>query len=125
MSKTENREFKLKDFAAILRTSGDGLWSSVEKEVKCTAADVLMMTWDNETWGELRVFFDPSTWDVNEDGLIYTDPGFKKGLHKTLKELGYKNVEDVFYSEQGMQGDDYVSLDIGAKFCANFGEENE
>jgi hypothetical protein len=44
---------------------------------------------------------------------------FLKQLRKYLVGLGF-NSEDVGYSEQGMQGDDYVSLDAGPKFIESF-----
>ena len=69
---------------------------------------------DEQDFGELRVYFDTDTWNVNTDGLIYTDSKFKQDLMKFVKEQGL--VVDLCYSEQGMQGDNYVSLDVGAEF---------
>jgi hypothetical protein len=46
--------------------------------------------------------------------LIYTDSLFKQDLMKFVKEQGL--VVDLCYSEQGMQGDNYVSLDVGKEF---------
>jgi hypothetical protein len=72
---------------------------------------------DKDMFGELRVYFDTDTWDVNVHGLIYTDRGFLKELREFLNAHGLPGA-DVSYSEQGMQGDDYVSLDAGHKFYA-------
>jgi hypothetical protein len=69
---------------------------------------------DEQDFGELRVYFDTSTWDVNKDGLIYTDTLFKQDLMQFVKQQGL--VVDLCYSEQGMQGDNYVSLDVGKEF---------
>jgi hypothetical protein len=73
--------------------------------------------WEDEDriFGELRVYFDIDTWDVNELGLIYTDGQFMGELRALLKAHGLPG-DDVSYSEQGMQGDDYVSCDVGTKF---------
>jgi len=52
---------------------------------------------------------------VDYDGLIYTDKQFIKDLREFLDAHGLPG-KDVCYSEQGMQGDDYVSLDAGTEF---------
>jgi hypothetical protein len=40
-------------------------------------------------------------------------------LQRRLTKLGLAGT-DVGYSEQGMQGDDYVSCDVGAEFIASW-----
>ena len=105
----------------IFHTDGKrGLWSNVAKAVTITDMTLGRATlWDDETekdmFGELRVVFDTATWDTSKDGLIYTDRGFLKELQGFLDVHGLPG-KDVSYSEQGMQGDDYVSLDAGHKF---------
>jgi len=100
-----------------LKTNGKGFWTSVAKSVKVTG---LNLRHDEESkYGELQVFFDTKSWDVVQHGLIYTDELFLKQLRKYLVGLGF-NSEDVGYSEQGMQGDDYVSLDAGPNFIESF-----
>ena len=101
-------------FECEIITAGDGLWSSVSKPVQVTEIEVAYVN-DEKTFGELRVFFDTGTWDVNEDGLIYTDEQFLSHLRILLTLIGLAG-EDVGYSEQGMQGDNYVSLDVGEEF---------
>ncbi len=61
------------------------------------------------SFGDLRVYFDTSVWDTEQDGLIYTDSLFLKELEDSLNKMGIHCKMD--YSEQGMQGDDFVSLD--------------
>jgi hypothetical protein len=103
---------------AVLHTAGDGYWSNVQKAVKITHLQ-LAYTNDELNFGELRVRFNVATWDVNKDGLIYTDSLFLEDLQLTLDELGF-DASDVGYSEQGMQGDNYVSLDVGERFINTF-----
>jgi hypothetical protein len=97
----------------VFSTAGDGYWSNVSKDVEVTDMQLGYVN-DEGDFGELRVYFDTDTWDVNKDGLIYTDSKFKQDLMQFVKQQGL--VVDLCYSEQGMQGDDYVSLDVGAEF---------
>ena len=104
-------------FETTLQTDGDGLWTEVIKDVKVTHIEV--NTWEDEgevaEYGELRVYFDTTTWNTKEDGLIYTDDKFLEMLKVALFAAGLTGL-DVGYSEQGMQGSDYVSLDVGKEF---------
>lgn len=95
-------------------TSGDGYWSTVAKAVRITDMRLGYVS-DEEDFAELCVYFNTDDWDVNKDGLIYTDKGFMTDLRNFLTMQGLDNL-DIDYSEQGMQGDDYVSLDIGKDF---------
>lgn len=70
-------------------------------------------------YGELMVKFDLETWNTDKHGYIYTDDGFIAELKDFLTRAQY-DVSDLGYSEQGMQGDDYVSLDVGPKFIASW-----
>ena len=101
----------------IFSTAGDGYWSRVAKPVHITDMQLGYVAEDKD-FGELRVYFNTKFWDVNVDGLIYTDSGFYKDLQVFIKEHGL--AVDLCYSEQGMQGDDYVSLDVGADFIASW-----
>ncbi len=102
----------------VLNTDGSGLWSGVRKSVPVTGLDLGYIN-DELNFGELRVYFNTQAWDVNNDGLIYTDRLFLKELRKFLNDKGFAS-SDVDYSEQGMQGNDYVSLDVGAGFIQSF-----
>ena len=101
----------------IFNTAGDGYWSNVAKAVEITDMRVTYIN-DEQDFGELCVYFNTDTWDVNTHGLIYTDSLFKQDLMKFVTEHGL--VVDLCYSEQGMQGDNYVSLDVGADFLASW-----
>ena len=103
----------------ILNTDGKGLWSTKSKSVKITNLSLSISTIEDDDnrklFGELCVYFDTISWDPDTDGLIYTDKQFNNELNNFLKSQGF--TEEVYYSEQGMQGDDYVSLDADNKFC--------
>jgi len=103
---------------ATLHTAGDGYWSNVAKAVEITGLQ-LSYTNDELDFGELCVYFNTKTWDVNKDGLIYTDSLFLEDLCLMLDNMGF-DASDVSYSEQGMQGDNYVSLDVGECFINTF-----
>jgi hypothetical protein len=102
-----------------LHTNGTGYWSNTAKAVDITALDLQYIS-DTRDFGELCVHFTADSWDVNTLGLIYTDKLFKQELREYLVALGFTQAEadDVDYSEQGMQGDTYVSCDVGAVFIA-------
>ena len=102
----------------ILNTAGNGLWSDVAKSVEIVDMNVLYCN-DDKDFGELCVFFNTATWDVNVDGLVYTDRQFLAELRAFLTAQGLDG-DDVEYSEQGMQGDDYVSCDVGKHFIASW-----
>lgn len=103
----------LKTPGLILNTNGSGLWSSEVRKVQITKMDLGYIYEDGS--GELRVFFTRKSWNIDRDGLIYTDDRFLRELRKYLKSQGLPG-QDVDYSEQGMQGVNYVSLDAGKKF---------
>lgn len=105
----------------VLNTKGDGYWSRVSKPVPVTALRLGYVA-EGDRFGELRAYF-TNDWDTRTDGLIYTDSRFLSELRFLIVDrLGFSQAaaQDVDYSEQGMQGDDYVSLDVGAKFLAEF-----
>ena len=101
-----------------LQTNGRGYWSDVATGVTITKLTVPYIN-DEEDFGELRVYFDTKSWDVNTDGLIYTDRKFERDIRALLTQLGLAGG-DVDYSEQGMQGNNYVSFDVGAKFIQSY-----
>ena len=105
-------------FQATFNTAGDGYWSDVAKAVQTTRIALPYVN-EEQDFGELRVYFSTKQWNVDEDGLIYTDSQFLKELRAKLNEIGMAGA-DVEYSEQGMQGDDYVSLDVGEEFIRSW-----
>ena len=103
---------------ATLNTNGKGYWSRKATAVEITGLQ-LAYTNDELDFGELRVFFNTKTWDVNKDGLIYTDKQFMRELKELLVQKGF-DTSDLSYSEQGMQGDAFVSCDVGQCFINTF-----
>jgi hypothetical protein len=103
---------------ATLNTNGNGYWSRTVAAVEITALQLAYIN-DELDFGELRVYFNTKTWDVNEAGLIYTDKQFMRELKDLLSAKGF-DTSDLSYSEQGMQGDAYVSCDVGERFINTF-----
>ena len=102
---------------ATLNTNGKGYWSCKQAAVEITRLQ-LAYTNDELDFGELRVYFNTKTW-AWQDGLIYTDKQFMRELKELLTAKGFDG-KDVSYSEQGMQGDNYVSCDVGERFINTF-----
>jgi hypothetical protein len=70
--------------------------------------------------GELCAYFDKRRWNVKSVGLVYGDPVWLENFRTHLRSIGFNKAAtaDVSYSEQGMQGDDYVSMDVGRAFLS-------
>jgi hypothetical protein len=99
-------------------TDGRGYWS---KQVKTVGINRVRLAYvsDESDFGELRAYFDPKEWNVDTDGLIYTDMMWKHSFLTCMENvLGFSPdaTLDVSYSEQGMQGHNYVSMDVGPQF---------
>lgn len=118
------------------RTDGSGLWSDKEKIVSVMRLDISYLNNKNlyySTHGELRAYFDLNSWNTPVDGLIYTDDLWMFDFKTLLKAGGFSDmaIDAVHYSEQGMQGIDFVSMDIGRPFITecdyllNFLDERE
>ncbi len=114
----------------IINTSGRGIWSNQSKPV--TLTNIALGYIDDEfgsgyknqipNYAELKVFFDTKTWNTEEDGLIYTDKKFMNELRDFFDKHNLPG-KDVSYTEQGMQGDDYVSCSVGKDFLKAWGEK--
>lgn len=105
-------------------TDGNGYWTDKKKPVS-----IVRVVWETEDPdvedglpGETFVcaYFDPQTWNTHLDGLLYTDKRFLSELREgLLREAdvgglpGDLRWRDIDYTEQGMQGDDYVHLILG------------
>lgn len=109
----------------ILHTCGNGCWSNIMKSVQVSKVKLRVSVDDPEqdilstnSYYELKVFFTKKTWDLEKHGLIYTDELFIKELRKWFKNIGLLGY--VYYTEQGMQGDNYVSCDVDKKFVKSW-----
>ena len=100
------------------QTAGNGYWSSKRKSVTINRVAIAYVD-DDGSYGELRAYFDPAEWNVDNDGLIYSDMGWKHSFLTCMENhFGFSPdaILDISYSEQGMQGDNYVSMDVGRQF---------
>ena len=100
-------------------TAGDGYWSNVSKDVFVTSISMYIGTVQEDDYfgdGDLAVNYTEATWDNNVDGLIYTDKAFLAQVKEFLIAQGFnaEAVNDISYSEQGMQDDERVSCDAYA-----------
>jgi hypothetical protein len=107
------------DVNKTFTTCGDGYWSNVVKEVFVTSIGMYIGTESDDGdfySGDLAVNYTEATWDNNVDGLIYTDSEFLHCVREFLINAGFNvaAVEDISYSEQGMQDDERVSCDAYA-----------
>ena len=100
----------------VFNTNGRGYWSRTAKAVEIVDMRLGYVS-DERDFGELCVYFNTADWDVDKDGLIYTDTQFKQELNAFLAEQGLGQAD---YSEQGMQGDNYVSCDVGKAFLESW-----
>ena len=71
----------------VLRTAGDGYWSETAKDVDVTGFYVGYIN-EEADFGELCVYFNTDKWNVDNDGLIYTDSLFMQQLREWLTTLG-------------------------------------
>jgi hypothetical protein len=96
---TTDKVFK---FVKTLWTDGQGLWTDRAAAVKVTHISLRADTYnDGKTYyGELRAYFDPKSWNVKTDGLIYTDPTFLTIFKTALTRRGLP-AHGVNYSEAG------------------------
>ena len=105
----------------VCSTDGSGYWSAQKAAVAVTKIAITYIDEDtlvNSSFGELRAYFDPTLWRTSAVGLIYTDKSWIKQFQELLVTLGFSQdaALDVDYSEAGMQGKDFVSMDVRGIF---------
>jgi hypothetical protein len=100
----------------IICTDGTGYWSNKERPVRVTRIELVEC--EGNKFGELCATFDTNTWSTEQDGLIYTDKGWIDVFRAMLVGMGFSEEETmhICYSEQGMQGNNYVSMDAKEPF---------
>lgn len=120
----------------VVYTKGDSMWAEGygERRVRVQRLE-LEVYGDEDSAGEvscsdLRVYFNTQDWDTAEQGLLYTDSGVDMCVRvlvdMLLQQMHAENagtmgaaaansiadcVQYIGWSEQGMQGDDYMSFD--------------
>ncbi len=120
----------------LTNTNGKGHWTDEVRTVEIIKLDFgyTSLTYYPEEpfYGELRAHFrsdgfTPNSWNVPGYGFIYTDKQWLREFKAELRKIGFSvlAVRDIDFSEHGMQGSDYVSLDIGAKFYASWKRLNK
>jgi hypothetical protein len=107
------------DVNKTFNTCGDGHWSDKQKDVFVESISMYISTEtdDGDFYdGDLAVNYTEATWDNAVDGLIYTDSLFLQQVQQFLIDAGFNAdaVNDITYSEQGMQDDERVSCDAYA-----------
>jgi hypothetical protein len=108
----------------FFNTCGDGYWSNIAKEVYVESICMYISTENINDEGEeaeycdgdLAVIYTEDTWLNDAYGLIYTDSLFLQQVKQFLIDAGFNAdaVNDITYSEQGMQDDERVSCDAYA-----------
>ena len=115
----ENRYTVLTPKTPLLcMTKGDGYWSSDKRTVATSKIEMEVGEASVSLWSYtvhlpvyFRAFFPKRSWDTDKYGLIYTDSLWLKDFREQFKTrfpaLAWMKID---YTEQGMQGDNYVSL---------------
>ena len=84
-----------------------------------TDSDGLYIFTDSDLYVTFRVYFTKKDWNIHQHGFIYTDKSFIRDLRKQMNALPI--FRDIFttrgdaavdYTEQGMQGENYVSVAV-------------
>lgn len=113
---------------AIVMTGGDGYWTKIAKQVVIRGVVITHVDISDEVgedddggceYNYVQVYFDSTKWNIENDGLIYTDRTFMKNLLETMKFLGFSK-ENLSYSEHGMQGRDYIHFDFSPSDSFDF-----
>ncbi len=82
----------------IVETAGDGLWGcEAGRVINVTGICIINNIYEQEYYTQVNVTHD-STWD------IYTDTGFETAISEAV---GFA----VSFTEQGMQEDNYASME--------------
>lgn len=106
----------------ILNTNGQGYWSDEKRKIRCTALEIECMQ-ELDDYFTYRLIFNEKDWNIHKHGLIYTDALFLKELKKELKDRNY-NGSKLDYTEQGMQGKNYVSIQDDGTLFKSFMKTN-
>ena len=104
----------LDNLNVYFKTNGKGYYTKRTANVPIIQMEIQSVNC-RMNYAELNVYIDTDVWCNNNEDCIYTDPQFLIDLKKFLNNQDI-DISDINYSEAGMQGDDYVSFDVGKKF---------
>jgi len=105
----------------VCKTNGKGLWSKAVRTitVRRIELDHFDLGLDGDLYVSFRVYFTKKDWNIHKHGLIYTDDSFIRDLRNGMNKM--PQFDGVFttrgdaavdYTEQGQQGDNYVSVEV-------------
>lgn len=89
-----------------------GLWGANAEPIEFEVSEAEVIYGDAESkHGFVSLNIRLKDYQAGQHGLVYTDPVFLDSLKAVLAQAGMDG-EALHYSEAGMQGDDYVNLDV-------------
>ena len=97
------------DKNVIIHTDGNGEWSTTRAAIQIIAVEI---TDTEDGHFIVNVAFNKDHWDVSSDGLIYTDARALTELKDVLADYVDHDLNNLEYTEAGMQGKDFISLEI-------------
>jgi hypothetical protein len=121
------RTFRI-DKPIIASTNGNGYWSSESRKTTIRTLGFDGIYGDlkpvrngrrQKPWicVYVKAFFTGKDWNIHNHGLIYTDNKWMKEFREGFKSLkrmkGFGH--DIDYTEQGMQGENFVSMSFTVK----------
>jgi len=86
-------------------SKGQGYWGTSSRVHTYKINDIVIEDPDDNTYDNFRIYLEK--YNSTKDGYIYTDNTFEANINELIKDLG-----DLDYTEQGMQGKNYVSMTI-------------
>ena len=114
------KKFPVRWRETTIKTNGTTLYArttDAEKPVPVKVTKVELIAYNNnfDGWNlYVKAYFDTKTWNVGNMGHLVTDKGFAKNFRAELEKQGYPvgTPRNLSWSEQGMQGKNYVMFDI-------------
>ena len=119
MKAKQSLQHKFANFKPSCSTDGRGMWTRAKRLVKVEDIITGNVEIDEDFCiVKFHVYFTPRSWSVRKYGLIYLDHRWIKEFRAALVKIGFskKAAEEVYYTEQGDQGQEYVSLEAGQVF---------
>ena len=96
-------------------TNGKGYYTDQAKKVRITEIRISRYVRSkNKPLLQMEVYFNTKDWNTKKDDLIYGDEKWISELRKGLQSIGFI-ATGLDYTEQGMQEDDFVSVETSNK----------